>query len=514
MDIDIKKNGKLTLKDTPYFEPIDNTNISFTNMDIGTARITFRIMKHGLPLQVSDKNVYVYAYLESSNGSRAEVIELNFDDPINGLVSLQLDKEFLLAATNTTVTGQLYISMHKWNTVSDDFSDTVALQEFTFTVKDALVNQISGVTKIQYIRTFDQLKTEVKDRILELEEEVGRIETVSNELKELFRTTTQDIKNLKARTIAELDSKIASSSLAVDDKKTEILSEIDTATTNAINQINNKKEEVLQLISDNNIVTNDMFVGFQNDIQESMDETLGEYLSQVNAVRDDFQLTLDNLDWQKHKLTQDNGYTLYDSSFEFDFNNIEQLENLGVGTRYLAAPINAPTEVTSNNGWLTKFDRGNVKLLEFRPYNSSQIFIKRFYNTWSEWELVNTTQTDTGWVPFQLINGAAANLAFKSDTDKGFDCAYRIEKRGNVTEKSIRINASKVSNLQQIAQLPEGFVKNVQFHYVRVPINQGYGLVGIFPSGAVYVYIETDKRDGWDSTSQSYYFYGEFSFKE
>lgn len=511
MDIDIKKNGKLTLKDTPYFEPIDNTNISFTNMDIGTARITFRIMKHGLPLQVSDKNVYVYAYLESSNGSRAEVIELNFDDPINGLVSLQLDKEFLLAATNTTVKGQLYISMHKWNTVSDDFSDTVALQEFTFTVKDALVNQISGVTKIQYIRTFDQLKTEVKDRILELEEEVGRIETVSNELKELFRTTTQDIKDLKTRTIAELDSKITSSNSAVDDKKTEILSELNTATTNAINQINNKKEEVLQLITDNNLVTNDMFVGFQNDIQETMDETLGEYLSQVNAVRDDFQTTLDNLDWQKHKLTQDNGNTLYDSNFKLDFNNVEQLANLGVGTRYLAAPINPPTGATSNNGWVTKFDRGGVKLLEFRPYNSPQIFIKRFYNTWSDWELVNTTQTDTGWIPFQSINGTLANEDFKEEVDNGFDCAYRVIDYGDRKEKHVRINVRNVLHQTIVAELPKDFAKNVQFHYVRVPINKGYGLVGLFPSGSLYVYVESDMRETWNETD---YFYGEFSWVE
>lgn len=136
------------------------------------------------------------------------------------------------------------------------------------------------------------------------------------------------------------------------------------------------------------------------------------------------------------------------------------------------------------------------------------------YNTWNDWERIDTPQTDTGWVPFQLINGVAANTAFKGDKDKGFDCAYRIEKRGNVTEKSIRINASKLSHSQQIAQLPENFVKSVQFHYVRAPINQGYGLVGVFPSGAVYVYIESDKRDGWDTTSQSYYFYGEFNWKE
>lgn len=512
MDIDIKKNGKLTLKDTPYFEPIDNTNISFTNMDIGTARITFRIMKHGLPLQVSDKNVYVYAYLESSNGSRAEVIELNFDDPINGLVSLQLDKEFLLAATNTTVTGQLYISMHKWNTVSDDFSDTVALQEFTFTVKDALVNQISGVTKIQYIRTFDQLKTEVKDRILELEEEVGRIETVSNELKELFRTTTQDIKDLKARTISELDAKITNSSSAVDDKKTAILNDLNTATTNAINQINNQKTEVLQLISDNSLVTNDMFIEFQNDIQESIDATLGEYLSQVNAVRDDFQLTLDNLNWQKYKLTEDAGYALQVTDIDFDTIDVD----LKPGFYWVSGGTNKPVE---RNGFLNvrqgTASNSYMKVI-FEPYDSNEIYVrnKNSANGWSEWNLISSNQNDTGWLPFQLINGAAANTAFKDGTDNGFDCAYRIEKRGNITEKSIRINASKISNLQQIAQLPENFVENVQFHYVRAPINQGYGLVGIFPSGAVYVYIETDKRDAWDSTSQSYYFYGEFSFKE
>lgn len=512
MDIDIKKNGKLTLKDTPYFEPIDNTNISFTNMDIGTARITFRIMKHGLPLQVSDKNVYVYAYLESSNGSRAEVIELNFDDPINGLVSLQLDKEFLLAATNTTVTGQLYISMHKWNTVSDDFSDTVALQEFTFTVKDALVNKISGVTKIQYIRTFDQLKTEVKDRILELEEEVGRIETVSNELKELFRTTTQDIKNLKARTIAELDSKIESSNSEVDDKKTETLNQLDTATTNAINQINNKKEEVLQLISDNNLVTNDMFVGFQNDIQESMDETLGEYLSQVNAARDDFQSTLDDLNWQKYKMTNDNGSQIQVSDIDFDTVD----ETLSAGFYWVSGGTNIPIDV---NGFLTVRQGTNsnsyMKVV-YEPFNSNDIYTrtKNSSQGWSEWEKISNNQTDTGWVPFQLINGAAANTAFKDDTDNGFDCAYRIEERGSVTEKSIRINVSSFSHSQQIAQLPENFTENVQFHYVRAPINQGYGLVGIFPSGVVYVYIESDKRESWDSTSQDYYFYGEFSWKE
>lgn len=506
MDIDIKKNGKLTLKDTPYFEPIDNTNISFTNMDIGTARITFRIMKHGLPLQVSDKNVYVYAYLESSNGSRAEVIELNFDDPINGLVSLQLDKEFLLAATNTTVTGQLYISMHKWNTVSDDFSDTVALQEFTFTVKDALVNQISGVTKIQYIRTFDQLKTEVKDRILELEEDVGRIEAVSNELKELFRTTTQDIKDLKTRTIAELDSKIASSSLAVDDKRTEILSEIDTATTNAINQINNKKEEVLQLISDNNIVTSDMFVGFQNDIQESMDETLGEYLSQVNAVRDDFQLTLDNLDWQKYKLTEDSGNALQVTDINFDTIDVD----LKPGMYWVSGGTNKPVE---RNGFLSvrqgTASNSYMKLI-FEPYDSNEIYIrnKNSTNGWSEWILISNNQTDTGWIPYTLINGVIENGAYASPEDNGFSCAYRTIESGGIKRKQIRFNVKKLTQSMNFAQLPAEFVEHTQVAPVRTPRNRYGAIVEIKPDGKL---LFQHYGDTWIDTD---YIYGQYEWTE
>ena len=507
MDIDIKKNGKLTLKDTPYFEPIDNTNISFTNMDIGTAKITFRIMKHGLPLQVSDKNVYVYAYLESDNGTRSEVIDLNFDDPINGLVSLQLDKDFLTAATNTTVKGQLYITMHKWNTVSDDFSDTVALQEFTFTVKDALVNKISGVTKIQYIRTFDQLKTEVKERILELEKDVGRIETVSNELKELFRTTTRDIENLKNRTISELQSQIESSSAEVDDKKTEILNQLDNSTKNAINQIDNKKEEVIQLISDNNLVTSDMFSKYQDDVQESLNEILEGYLSQVNGARDDFQSMLDDLDWQKYKLTNDNGspFTLN----EFDFNDIDTLET---GNYFLTAATNSPFKLASYSFLKIEKATDNTRKAIVTPINSNQYYVSYKWNgTWSDWEEITNNQTDTGWVPFQLINGTLANDAFKNEGDNGFDCAYRIITNGSVTEKRVRINAKKIVGTQQIAELPEGFAKNVQFHLVRVPIHRGHGLIGIFPSGSVYAYVESNKRDVWTETD---YFYGEISWKE
>lgn len=42
-------------------------------------------------------------------------------------------------------------------------------------------------------------------------------------------------------------------------------------------------------------------------------------------------------------------------------------------------------------------------------------------------------------------------------------------------------------------------------------IKQFVALVGIFPSGSVYVYIENDQRNNWIETD---YFYGEFGWKE
>src|SRR5699024_11600644 len=100
---------------------------------------------------------------------------------------------------------------------------------------------------------------------------------------------------------------------------------------------------------------------------------------------------------------------------------------------------------------------------------------------------------------------------WSSDVCSSDLCAYRIITNGSVTEKRVRINVKKIVGTQQIAELPEGFTKNVQFHLVRAPIHKGQGLIGIFPSGSVYAYVETDKRNDWTETD---YFYGEFGWKE
>lgn len=283
------------------------------------------------------------------------------------------------------------------------------------------------------------------------------------------------------------------------------MSELNTATTNAINQINNKKEEVLQLITDNNLVTNDMFVGFQNDIQESMDETLGEYLSQVNAVRDDFQSTLDNLDWQKYKLTNDKGF----APFTNLNNDITTLHNLSPGFYYTVNTPGLPSGI-STSGMTEVISRGerlNV-LIKYTPYNSPRIVLKRFYESWSEWKEVTNNQTDTGWIPYTLINGAIENGAYALPEDNGFSCTYRTIESGGIKRKQIRFNVKNLTQNMNFAQLPAEFVEHTQVAPVRTPRNRYGAIVEIKADGKLFF---THYGDTWIDTD---YIYGQYEWTE
>lgn len=519
MDIDIKKNGKINLKDTPYYEPIDNTNISFSNMDVGTAMITFQIKKNGLPLQVSKKNVWVYAYLESKNGTRSEVIELDVIDPFEGKVSLQLDSEFLIGATNSTVEGQLYITLHKFNDVSEDFSDTVALQRFTFTVEDALINEISGVTKTEYIRTFDQLKTEVKEKIQEMQENIGNIETLVERVNTAAQDAINKVNDTKDAMIKDMQSQYDETEANLTELRESSIQKLDLAASNYINDIKNAKDEVVQMIDDEHLITTQKFEEYKSDLDEEIQTKLQEYEDFINANKNDFEGIVNELNWQKYKLTEDDGGRLYRPNIEttdittfpsgfyeitttsktdWDLCKIPNFSGIRIGH---IASLDVTTSVSGRKQFI------------YRHNHYNRIFIATLHTngSWREWKELTDNRADTGWVTFDTINGVKSNTAFSATQDNGFKCSYRILEENGITRKMVRINITNVSHQTIIANMPKDFAKNVQFHYVRVPINRGYGLIGIFPSGNMYAYIESDKRDGWIEDD---YFYGQIEWTE
>lgn len=95
--------------------------------------------------------------------------------------------------------------------------------------------------------------------------------------------------------------------------------------------------------------------------------------------------------WQKYKLTQDNGTRTQVSLGS----NLETMRALAPGFYYTTGtPI---TGATATAGFTEVDYRSDstVKHITFRPYNSKQKFIMRYYNTWSDWEDISPGMNPT-----------------------------------------------------------------------------------------------------------------------
>ena len=169
--------------------------------------------------------------------------------------------------------------------------------------------------------------------------------------------------------------------------------------------------------------------------------------------------------WQKAKMTNDDGTNFYDANLQIDFNNSDQLIALPVGTRYIINSTNTPINV-STAGWLTKFSRSDLQtmLIRYQPYNSNIIYQKRFYKTWSDWEIIVNNISDTGWQNLTLANGVVpynttSTPKYRLINDRGM---IELSLMGTVKNiKSVKtIIATLPSNIAAQLKRPIPYVQN------------------------------------------------------
>ncbi|MDW5471963.1 hypothetical protein [Staphylococcus equorum] len=495
----IDKKALFKLKSEPYLKPISDLGVGFYNLDENTAILRFQLSNTKGPLLIHENNLTAYAYFESSNGSVSDVIELEVEDSNKGIVTITLDKDFLQASTSTKVKAQVYIGVNNVSGKSE-YNEVAVFREFNFEVKDAFINKISSFSKIEYIRMFDQLKTRIKQRVLDIEKAIANgadyvaemksvlqkgIETLNQIVSDGKQDIQSYVKEAKQTIdITQIDSVNTIEKLAkdtkdsVETKTNKAVETIQTTSSEATEHIDSKMSEFNQTVEDNDLLT---------------DELLDEQL--------------DDLNWQKYKLTNDDGG--YETiSLNSD---VDKMHNLKPGYCYTTTtPI---SEASSTAGYMhveTRTGISNIKRLTFKPYNSEQIWIKRLYNDWEDWVLVSQMQDDTGWVPFKIINGGRTNPAYGyGGSRNGYGCSYREITNGTVTQKFVRINADNVEHSQVIAQLPSNFAKNPQVGFIRAPLIHNGTSIIIENSGEVKLYIANEAE--WEK-SNSKYIYGEFSW--
>ena len=497
----IDKKALFNLKSEPYLKPISDLGIGFYNLDENTAILRFQLSNEKGPLLIHENNLTAYAYFESSNGSVSDVIELEIEDSFNGIVTITLDKEFLQASTSTKVKGQVYIGVNNVDG-KPEYNEVAVFREFTFEVADALINKISSFTKVEYIRMFDQLKMRIEQKVRDIEEAIANGADYVAEMKSVLQEGIETLNTIVADGKSDVQQHIAQA-------KTDLTKVKDDATEDIITTSNNAKTSVQDTASTavNSINTK------ATEATEHVDAKVSEFNETVNdngfLTPQMLQNELGKLTWQKSKLTKDDGRLAQLNRIDLD--NIDA--TLGDKSQfvYIAGATNYPPGSNSNGTIMYFVITSTYKRLEYRPNGSNKIFYRRKEaDVWLDWKEITNTQTDTDWIPFQLINGVKSNANYKNPGENGFDCAYRTIKNGTITRRIVRLNGKGVTHGQVIAQLPSTFCKNDQTFPIRVPVKYSGAFVTIRNTGEINLYIQGD-RSGWNDEDL---FYGEFTWHD
>lgn len=234
----INKIANLKLYNEPYLKPISDIGIGFYNLDINTATLNFQVTRKGKPMLVGEPNTTAYAVFFSKNGSRSETLDLEVLDAMNGLLTITLPNDFLQASTSTEVVGQVYLS-------PSNKEDTVVLNEFTFKVKDALINQIDADTKISYIRMFDDLKATIENKVQEILDAIKDGVDYVQQVKDAVAEAKTDVELLVSNSKREINDISVSTKDTIENSITSYLTEITDIAKDNITNVNSTKDNAL-----------------------------------------------------------------------------------------------------------------------------------------------------------------------------------------------------------------------------------------------------------------------------
>ena len=361
------KTGHVNLETSANLHNRLDTNLAFFSTDLGTADLVFNITRNNLPLMVSEENASTLLIL--MKGDEYIVQEVEYVDPMNGQLKVTVDDKVL--ARPGKWRGQIYIEVHDVNNPSKE--DIVTQAEFTFDIKDSVINTIPAIDKLNEIRTFIEFREAIMEQISVINDGLAN----------------------GSDYVSQMEATKASGMKALNDRTTQVIEEITTLVGTSTQEITDLK-----------------------------DGAINELDTKANKIKTDVEAlnNFDTTNWQKAKLTNDDGKT---PSIVFG-GDLEKLRALKTGFYYgTSVPIGTSysTEWSSSTAGFIEViekDTDTVKIIIFRPYNSSQQFIMRYYNEWSDWERINPDMRRK-WLGTLGTEGSPASVL---DLDPGiYECS-------------------------------------------------------------------------------------------
>src|SRR5699024_1467946 len=283
------KRGHVNLETSASFHNRLDTNLAFFSTDLGTADLVFNITRNKSPLLVSEENAATLLVLMKND--EYIVQEVEYIDPMNGQLKSTIDDRVL--ARPGKWRGQIYIEVHDSGNPAKE--DIVTQAEFTFDIKDSVINTIPAIDKLNEIRTFIEFREAIMEQISVINDGLAN----------------------GSDYVSQMEGTKASGMKALNDRTTQVIEEITTLVGTSKQELTDLKESTISELDDK-------ATQIKNDVEE-----LNQY---------------DTTNWQKYQLTNSNGT----SQIIALGGDLEKLRSLPPGFYYTTS---TPIGLTYNTDW-------------------------------------------------------------------------------------------------------------------------------------------------------------------
>ena len=413
----MSKIKDIKLETTATYQPLSDLNVRFWSQDKNTAELRFIITRNQFPLSLSKENVKVIIALESGS-SFISSDDFIIDSEVEGVARYIIPTDFMRVASN--VTGQVYVT-------TLDKEEIIVERQFKFTVSNDLLSNYPSEDKLRYIKTFDDLRNEIASRVSKLESDMETMEDYVTQVQDITQEGITSLTNLIKQ-------------------KQDAYNANHTA---KMKELNDKGSEYSAKFDDDKVYMDDKFQAFQESVNGSGLITTGQ-----------------SKDWQKYKLTLDNGTPF--ALTGFDFNDIDSLET---GNYFLNTSYNSPFKFTSYGFLKIEKASNNSKKAIATSGNSNQYYVKYKWNgEWSDWEELITAKDVT---QIETLTGSQskANVAennAKVYADSKVDEQHNILFSGSVNGVGQTVNLTGNMNDYEYI-IVSGDILGNDFSQIMVP---------------------------------------------
>jgi len=245
-------------------------------------------------------------------------------------------------------------------------------------------------------------------------------EPFKDELSEIVAAYEKQIQNITQEVQSTKDSAIESIESTQSQSESNI-NQTEQSAVNSINQTQSEAESQIQAIKDEMSTQASDLTALFNDSMDKLTNKQDTALAEVDSAKqaaitalEDFQNT-DTSNWQKHKLTEDDGYI--PRMDNVDMSDLDSFMEIKSKLVYLFDPINTPT-LDNDNGYLTIIARSSTYAQAiFSPINDNKIYMNNKIgssNGWSGWELADGTKVE-------LFNGSASGVGSEISLSAPYD---------------------------------------------------------------------------------------------